>query len=191
LADKAARLALALSLGATAATAAVDTREQYTPYVVHGRSLQALQSDLAQRGPRDPATGVRYSGRTDYDVKWTYRYRTSGTGCAIDELNVRMVITFILPRWVDEYTASPAMRTTWTRYISNLTTHEQGHAALYRQTGPAVEAAIRALPAAPTCDAMGQRANAAANQVLRTTDATSARYDQTTQHGATQGAWLE
>jgi predicted secreted Zn-dependent protease len=72
--------------------------------------------------------------------------------------------------------------------MEKLITHEEGHASLAEVGAQSVYETIVALPASPTCEALGEAANAAAQEKMDELKKRQQAYDDETGHGKTQGA---
>jgi predicted secreted Zn-dependent protease len=94
----------------------------------------------------------------------------------------------ILPRWIIPPDPAPALLDKWSRYMSSLTTHEDGHVELARNHEAAVDRAILEVPGARDCAELQEKVNSA---IVRTHEEFAERhreYDRITDHGVTQGA---
>ena len=72
--------------------------------------------------------------------------------------------------------------------MTALQTHEDGHKEIGIQAGHDILRTLEGLPSYPTCDELEEAADAAGEGVLDRYREQEIIYDQTTRHGATQGA---
>ena len=140
-------------------------------YAATARNAQVTVTGVWQQGGRYYASGVLSSVTIHH-------------GCYLD-----------LPRWTNVRMRSQAVQQEWTRYLQRLEVHERGHVSLVT---PALEwrqfQFSLAAPCASKTDAaraleqafLPQVTAVAAQLILQA----SARYDQNTRHGASQGAQL-
>jgi predicted secreted Zn-dependent protease len=168
------------------AGAEVSTHTDTEHYEIRGTTAAQLRAEMNARGPAG-ADGRRYDGYTRWYVSWRYTFQRSGA-CAIDRVSTTVKVTTTLPRWADEARADAALQATWRRYTAALATHEDGHARNGLGAARDIDAALARLPPEPNCDAMGARANAVANGILRQYNQRDLDYDRETAHGTTQGA---
>jgi predicted secreted Zn-dependent protease len=76
-------------------------------------------------------------------------------------------------------------------YITALRSHELGNVDFGKQAAFAIEKAIINLPELANCKVLDAAANAAANQLLESYKQKEVQYDIDTDHGKTQGAWID
>ena len=87
--------------------------------------------------------------------------------------------------------ASPQQQAAFDRYLRALSDHEQGHVQIGRDAAHAIDQGIRQMPAAPDCATLEREANALGHRLLQDHVTHEKQYDQSTRHGATQGARLD
>jgi predicted secreted Zn-dependent protease len=91
-------------------------------YDIWGTTSAELRAQMNKHGPRG---NWAY---TDWYVTWTPNCRVS------------LRITFTFPHWINQNDATNALRVEWTHMLTNLQTHEQGHAQHGRNAAAEVEA---------------------------------------------------
>jgi predicted secreted Zn-dependent protease len=186
------RLHLCVVLGSVLLTAPalaeVQTSNQVEHYEIRGTSAAQLRAEMSARGPTGPSGGRRFDGYTRWNVSWRYTFKSGGGQCTIDRVTTEVKVTTTLPRWADEARADNPLRDQWRRYLAALTQHEDGHAQNGLGAARDIDAGIARLPAEPNCGAMGERANAAGQAVLRQYNQRDLDYDRETGHGRSQGA---
>jgi predicted secreted Zn-dependent protease len=92
-----------------------------------------------------------------------------------------------LPEWSAPPGVDTVLVEEWTRYMAALTTHEAGHRELVLAGAKRLQRAL--LNVAPqNCASMQTAAQRVAQSLLAEIRQEDERYDQTTRHGATQGA---
>lgn len=179
--------ALALALIALDAGAAQDLTITY--YDVQGGNLQELRASLNARGPVGK-DGARHHGHVDWHVGWNYDYAPRGVGCRIGKLRVDVKATMVLPRWTGVETAPASLQEEWARYSQALRVHEDGHAAHADQAAEEIQRRFAAVGGGMRCTQLGEELNRIGQAVLDDYAARDKHYDETTEHGATQGARL-
>jgi predicted secreted Zn-dependent protease len=179
--------ALALALIALDAGAAQDLTITY--YDVQGGNLQELRTSLTAHGPVGK-DGARHHGHVDWHVGWNYDYAPRGVGCRIGKLRVDVKATMVLPRWTGLDTAPASLQQEWARYSQALRVHEDGHAAHADQAAEEIQRRFAAVGGGMRCTQFGEELNRIGQAVLDEYAARDKQYDDTTEHGATQGARL-
>ncbi|TXG77552.1 MAG: DUF922 domain-containing protein [Rhodocyclaceae bacterium] len=189
----ASRLHAAIFAGALAACASpalAEVREQLATreYAVTADPAVPLLRLL------DGATPIRENGKvfhgyTRWYVKWNYRWNEAPDGsCRITRVDTSVEGTITLPKLVG---GTGAQRTRFDAYLAALRTHEEGHYAFARQAGREIDGKIAALPSMRSCRALEAEANGLGYRILDIHTAREKQYDRDTDHGRTQGAWLE
>ncbi len=180
-------LLLLLSACVLSAHAAVDVSDQVERYTIEGSTPSDLRREMSAKGPQG-AGGRRFDGYTRWYVSWKYRYNSAGSSCAITSVTTSVKVTMTLPQWRNENRADSATRAQWSRYLTALELHEQGHRRHGVDAANEVDQAIAAMLPAGNCDALGANANALGMSILRKYNQLDLDYDRDTRHGATQGA---
>jgi predicted secreted Zn-dependent protease len=155
-------------------------------YAIAGSSASELRRQMNQLGPSD-ASG-RHDAFTRWYVRWSYPYDRSPGSCGLGKVKVSVTVSYTLPEWSDPAAAPPDLVTQWNGYLAAVRRHEDGHRDNGVAAGRDVLAKLRAFGTRDTCDAANRDANAAGNRILDEYRTKDRRYDETTRHGATQGA---
>ena len=186
-----ARFALLLLIGAAMPrSAAAEVREQLatTEYAVTGNPSASLLQLLNAASPVREY-GRTFHGYTKWYVSWRYRWNESADGsCRISSVTTRVDGHTTLPRLVG---GSAEQRLRFDTYLAALRIHELGHFAIAQQAGREIDAGILALPQMHNCATLESAANDFGRRVLNQHLAREKQYDATTEHGKSQGAWLE
>jgi predicted secreted Zn-dependent protease len=175
-------------LGLDAEAKAVQVVETTDYYDIGGKSVPALWQDIRERGPRTGATP--WAGHARWDVRWTYDWRRTDAGCKVEQAATNLAITYTLPRWAARDSADDALRTKWDRFALNLKVHEEGHGANGRRAAQRIQAALSAIPAQKTCEALAAAVDETARRIIDEEATNDRAYDSTTQHGLRQGVVL-
>ena len=161
---------------------------RYRYYPITGTTMQALRSQMSQRGPIDRLSGKRYDANTDWTVTWQFRYHTNGNQCAIQSAGSKVAVTITLPQWKPPARVERSLVTEWNRYLSALHIHEDGHKNNGIAAASDVVKTLRQLPPAATCQHLSATASNAAKRVIQHYNRKDGKYDAVTHHGFTQGA---
>ncbi|HEX7953263.1 MAG TPA: DUF922 domain-containing protein [Burkholderiales bacterium] len=164
-------------------------RLQTSYYYIDGPSATVLAAQLDQMGPAGSG-GVRYAGRTRWDIDWKFRHEQKGTVCSMTQVAVAVGIAQTMPKWRGESKGAPALKALWSRFIGALQRHENGHKEHGLQAGREIEAAVLATRPASNCEDLAASANAAAQAIIDKYKRLDEEYDRTTNHGRDQGATL-
>lgn len=159
---------------------AVSTSTNY--YEIRGSTEDDLRAQMDALGPSG------YDAYTSWLIRWTYPDVTTDVGCAAGPVKVSVLIVYTLPQWDAPPDAPTDLVEKWDAYVAALQLHEDGHKEIALDTGNEVLRALSDLPAYPSCEALGRSADAAGESVLDKYRRQEVQYDQTTDHGATQGA---
>lgn len=130
--------------------------------------------------------GHRYAASTDYSLAWSFAYQPQGDGlCTISKASVAINVLQIYPNWQPPV----AEHKQWDRFVTQLKSHEDGHARLDLAAATDILNNLNHFPVTD-CATIEATANKAAYTRLAALDQANASYDRQTGHGASQGATL-
>jgi predicted secreted Zn-dependent protease len=152
-------------------------------YAVAGTTARELRRSLRENGRR--LDGEVAFAWTDWSVDVGYEFRRSGDSCRVTRPDVEVDVTVTLPEWRDRGAVSPDLAGRWRRDLGVMEEHEAGHVRLARRAGRRVHEALDGLRPAP-CAVLRDRADAAADSVLREVKRAQEAYDERTDHGRDQ-----
>lgn len=181
-------LLLCLLIAANTASAHVSEHLDYTYYTATADANSSLRETL------NKATPIRedkrsFHGYTKWNVKWHYRWFEQANGwCKITTVTTEVTGNITLPELVG---ATAEQAKAFDNYVSALRVHELGHYDIGRETATVIDSGILALPEMSSCKELEATANALGYQTLDDYKAREKRYDAETNHGKTQGAWLD
>jgi predicted secreted Zn-dependent protease len=205
--------AVTVAKGAAGVIKPTQANEGSGVYNVSGTTLAAVNTDMANKSPYKPFyAGTSFSlsatvstskqvARPDCVCQSTgekiYRVRIR-----IDSVTPKYTTVITTPNWTDKNSGSCKAQREWDRFVAAVNTHESGHVTLTKNFAPKIGDPLAGLEvtayACTEADAttlanqrIQQEINNAGNSV--TTDLQKAQddYDNTTNHGATQGAVLD
>lgn len=158
-------------------------------YTVYGNNVAETNSQIASCTPINESEG-RFAASTDYSINWVVSYRTRADGlCYINQASVGLNTAQAFPAWQATAGSSAAMASIWQKFITNLTTHENGHLQLDQSGAAQIYNDLINLPAAD-CGSIAAAAKARSNADMAALNQANADYDAATGHGTTQGAVL-
>jgi predicted secreted Zn-dependent protease len=160
----------------------------YDYYRVDHYSGEGLKDAMTEATPYFE-DGERMHGNTKWDIRWNFRYGNNGGGdCRITEVDVDLTIVVGLPQLS---THDRRARERFDRYMVNLNRHEQTHVRIARDGAYQIDRALLSMRAEPNCDQLERRANQTANRLVNDVKRAQRQYDKRTDHGRTEGAWLD
>lgn len=164
--------------------ASLDYRYYTAPADDHSTLLQILNQATPIK-----ENGHIYHGYTKWYVRWRYRWFEQADGrCKITSVKTTVTGDILLPKLKH---ANAEQKELFKRYVAALDEHELGHYHLGKAAGIEIDNYISALPEMSSCQLLEQTANEFGYQTLDKYRTEEKRYDANTQHGKTQGAWLE
>lgn len=173
---------------ASRAGAEIQDTLAYTYYDAVPKPGQSLSSSLTSASPIKE-DGTVYHGHTKWNVAWTFRWdeRDDGT-CKISKATLRVTGTITMPRLIG---GDAEQKRVFEQYAAALKQHELGHYQVARDAAAIIDRELLALPAMKDCARLERAANEGAHETLERQRAKERQYDVSTDHGKTQGAWLE
>jgi predicted secreted Zn-dependent protease len=161
--------------------------EKYEYYEVCGSCEETLHCDLKQKCVTWN-DGHKYDSLTSWDVKWDHGYDQASETCAINSFRPIVEITFRYPRWKRTDKAPRSLIEKWDQYLKNLITHENGHRDRVVDAANDLSRAVAQLPSSSTCADLDRDVRALFRMRMAKMNKDQREYDETTKHGATQGA---
>ncbi len=147
-------------------------------YDISGSTERELREQLDVLGPVG-SDNIRWDALTSWFIRWNWPGYGSNA-CNLSVVKVSYDIEVIFPRWISSENASSELIAKWVRYTQALAEHEKWHVDIVIASIQSVTDAIMGA----TCDT----AEAAAQAALIPIRQQNASYDETTRHGAMQGA---
>lgn len=173
---------------ASAGLALDDQGPSYSYYVATAVPDRSLQSILNAASPIHK-DGKVYFGNTDWHVQWNMWWSEgAGGSCRITRAKARISATIVLPKLVN---ATVVQQNRFDTLAAALRVHELGHYAIGKKAAADIERGILAMAPMDTCAALKAAADELAVETLDQYRAVERQYDADTDHGRTQGAWLE
>lgn len=181
-------LILCLLLLVNQVHAKVQTELNYHYYTAYADENSTVREALNQATPITQ-NNHRYHGYTKWYVRWRYRWHEQPNGrCHITSVNTSITGDIQLPKLEN---ANAEQQAIFDKYINALNQHELGHYNLGKQAGEKIDQYISELPEMQSCKILEKTANDFGYQTLDEYRAIEKQYDADTQHGKTQGAYLE
>lgn len=172
---------------ATSVRAAPDISVQFSYYDIAPASLKELATVVFRQTPIR-IKGKKYAGQTRWWISYRYRAERSAGQCRIRSINLKLDITYTMPRLAPNRYTPVAVRKSFERYYQALLKHEKGHGRHGRGAVRDAERELKRLAAAPDCEALDRRLRKTFQAVVDRYRKRDADYDRLTIHGCTQGA---
>lgn len=182
-------LLLALAPLAQAAEPVTATvREEH--YWVYGRTIDDIRRSIAERTPVRNGQSA-FGGNTRITYQTTYRLvPVSSTACALTKAAVKVDALVTLPRLVPG-TRTPAVVAEWLRYYAALRAHEYQHVSNGKASAKETQRWLARMKIGGPCRQARPRVRAAIETHIRMLDERDRQLDVVTDHGRSQGAWLD
>jgi predicted secreted Zn-dependent protease len=175
-------------LSASLLHAEVNASLQFAPYYAHHSMPQTLKQAL------DAASTVRkkgaiFYGHTNWRVDWTFSTLALSNGaCKLADIKVNLKGIMVLPVLASK-DANTIIK--FNKFLVALKNHEYGHYSHGQQAANKINSKFNEYSVMAGCDIAVTEANRMANEIVQQYINESNRYDVNTQHGRTEGAWLE
>ena len=185
--------AAAVPCGLSESTALNDLKDliamkvTYACYDVAGSTAQVIRANI-NANPARPAepSGAVFDATTRWEFKLVWTFDTSGGGCRAKSIATSLSITQTFPHWLPT-NADESLQHEWSDYIAALRVHEDGHKQIALDAANDAIQRVRA-QTATTCKEFNVDAQSAVDAATALGNRRDEQYDETTRHGATQGA---
>jgi len=158
-------------------------------YAVRGATVHELRESMHRIGPIDD--GGHRSAFTWGMFAWHFPYARGGDGCRTGPVSVEVEVTQTYPEWIGRAGAVAAVEREWSRWLSALSAHENGHRQILLTTAQQIARLLTELPPQPSCDEANSIANRVGGELLAKMRTQQADYDHQTEHGIKTGAKLQ
>jgi predicted secreted Zn-dependent protease len=158
-------------------------------YPIAGSSVRDLQSQMRANGPHDDAGA--YAGYTHNSTYWHIRWQESGGSCSVTNVAVATYDTVTLPAWSPPSNADSALMAEWSRFVTMLGRHEEGHRDIAIAGAGEIARTLAMLSPQASCADLATSANAQGHAILASVQTRQKQYDEETSHGRRRGTTLE
>jgi predicted secreted Zn-dependent protease len=167
----------------------VSEESEIVWYPVAGSTVRQLQSQMHANGPRDDAGA--YAGYTRNYTYWHIHWREGGGSCSLTDVAVATYDTVTLPAWTPPPNADSALMAEWSRFVTMLGRHEEGHRDIAIAGAGEIARTLAMLSPQASCADLGASANAQGHAILAAVRTRQKQYDDETNHGRRHGTALE
>jgi predicted secreted Zn-dependent protease len=176
--------------GASAESLRPDVRFQVEYYRVTGRSMAEIQSSIGEQTPSKEGSYF-YAGVTVWDLNSSFDLVSSSSGCSLSNGQVFLNTTIHLPQLADSGHLSEGVRAEWTRFSNALKTHEMLHAKNAYRAATTLLSKIHGLRTKVPCERARTIIQKGTDELIWRISEFDRELDSQTQHGKTQGAYLD
>ena len=157
----------------------------YTVQHQTGNSLLKAINAVSPIGEGDR----KFHGHTNWDISWRYTYEKQADlrTCKIKTATVTLKASITLPKLNSQDAQALAQFNT---YLPALKKHELGHLQIAQEVARRIERSLLAQAALPSCESLKLALNDRGMALANEAKVLSRQYDEQTQHGKTQGAFL-
>jgi predicted secreted Zn-dependent protease len=166
---------LVFTLAAGEARADVNLDVAYSTYQLRGLSLEAIHDDLHRVAKRDRDGIIEGEVADHWD--WKFRFTQTENSCQVSSDEIILKLKILLPTWVDEPRADPAVRTGWNTYFQELKAHEDGHKTIAMDAAERISKLTHGAMAPGSCSALEQSLNRTAKQIVENSEKAQDRHD--------------
>ena len=168
--------------------AGVSESIKYTYYKASADPSRSLLSILNAATPIR-TDGKLFHGHAYWNVKWDFRWTEKPDGrCKILSVTTELTCNVQLPKLLG---AVGEQRDQFNRYLTALRVHELGHCKIGKNAAAKIDRKILSLPEMSSCKDLGAAGNDIGYGTIKEYGEKVDQYDAKTQHGRTQGAWLD
>jgi predicted secreted Zn-dependent protease len=167
----------------------VSEESQISWYPITGSTLSDLRAQMRLLGPRD-GQAVR-AGYTHGYTYWHVNFTNDAGNCLMRTVQVTVYDTVTLPLWTPPANADPSVVAEWSRFVTMLGRHEEGHREIMAGGAQQIARTLASLPPHASCPDLLADANAQGHAILTSTQNRQVAYDDETNHGLRHGTKLE
>ncbi|MGE8066148.1 DUF922 domain-containing protein [Pseudomonas sp. NPDC089569] len=162
---------------------------QISYYPVFGRTIAEIQNSIGQNTPSKDGD-VYYAGVTVWDLNSSFEMLSTPAGCSLTNSQVNLNTTIHLPQLTDPDQVSAGVRTEWVRFSNALKTHEMMHAKNAYRAASTLLNKINLLSTSVPCDRARIIIQDGTDTLIQRITEFDRELDNETEHGRTQGAFL-
>ncbi|RWC00245.1 MAG: DUF922 domain-containing protein [Mesorhizobium sp.] len=163
------------AMGVGEASADVRLQETYSTYQLRGLTPEAMHADLHRVAKRDRDGLI--DGEVGEDLHWTLRLVEAENSCQVSSDDIVLKLNILLPTWVDQERADPAVRSLWNHYYQQLKAHEDTHRKIAIDGAERISKLTHGATARGPCRALERTLNDAANQIVEDTGKAQDEHD--------------
>ncbi len=163
---------------AAAASGAAPAGAEIRYYDVEGNDFESLLAALKASGG--------FHSKAEWKLSYQYQPKRSGKACNPQSVTTQLELSMTLPRWTPPRAAPPALQQRWTRYVTALRRHHDGHHQFGREFESVLQRELT--PITERCERLEAKVKQVFGVLLERYRQRDIEYDRETAHGRTQGA---
>lgn len=180
-------IATALGITSPKAMAEVSLNLQTEYYSAKINTNAPMQKQLLNVSPISK-NSKKYIGHASSKINWRFRYREDASGqCRMTSNQTTLNTIVTMP---EIYGATDRQSNLFKTFYAALWRHELGHYNIATKTAFAIDFNLTAIPPQPSCAQLNTKANELAHALILNMNEANRRYDEDTNHGRLQGAFL-
>ncbi|GAA0857288.1 DUF922 domain-containing protein [Aliiglaciecola litoralis] len=172
------------------AQAQVILRERFHHYNIQPQSVAEIKIELRKHSPVNKENQL-FHGGTQWKLFPKFGWKIENNLCRIKEVVVYLEGEYTLPKMSNRTTSTETLKRTFDLYYDNLVDHEKGHQALWIEAGEEISRKLKSMPAHYLCEHLKRQGMAMVNDIVADYQMRNSKYDITTEHGKTQGVFIE
>lgn len=161
-------------------------RIEYKTYAVSGCNAEDISSSL-RRSTNQSSAGRYEVGVTTSTTRYSYRYEESGGQCRLKGASIAADITVTMPELPNQQGINGDTLARWQSFTSALRLHEQGHVDIILKSAGVIKATFESQTQQMPCALLETTLKGAVQRETDVANAANEAYDNTTNHGVSQG----
>ncbi|MGH1417230.1 MAG: DUF922 domain-containing protein [Hyphomicrobiaceae bacterium] len=138
---------------------------------------QDIYRAIKKWGPYSHRKNTTVFGQAEGDFKWKYKVRRDGNLCSISNLDINVHVELRLPEWLSKYASTDGAQEVFSCVSQTVTTHENRHAEIWRETANKMHRAAKAGLTRISCHKFEDRAGALLRNEYRSGSRRQAKFD--------------
>nr|WP_275441736.1 MULTISPECIES: DUF922 domain-containing protein [unclassified Pseudoalteromonas] len=126
-------------------------------------------------------------GYTYYDIRWQFWFDSKSRQCDINKVTTTLELEYTLPQLTD---STESVKKAWSQWFSYLAEHEHEHGRMIKAMAQRIDEQLEAIPELGSCRVIEQQAALIGNALKQELAQQLQAYDEQTNHGRTEKAWL-
>ncbi len=168
------------------ATLTKSVRTEY--YTINPQTPYDILHALNRRSPVRE-NGLIFHGNTDWNVSWRFQIQPAPGECKLFDIHTQLDIKYTLPL-LDKRVQNKKTIERFNLFSKALTKHEHNHGLNGKKAAREIDNTLRVLRPEADCTQLEQTANVLGQKIIRKYTVIDREYDRITQHGRTEGAFI-
>lgn len=131
--------------------------------------------------------GEIFHGHTKYDINWRFWWKSNSKQCVFTKVETTLKLKYTMPQLKS---SKSDVKVVWSNWYPNLETHEKGHGELAKDIAYKIDSELLSIGPKANCNILEKSGNKLAYKLMDALKKANEKYDNSTNHGETQNAWL-